>query len=84
VGLLPRTVRDVELEELAGLAEVAMICGVAKPTALRYSKRDDFPLPLGRLASGPVWRRADIERWALDTLPLRVGRPSTLRSPDSE
>lgn len=62
-------------DELAGLAEVAEILGVPKRTAARYSARVDFPEPLDRLASGPVWRRVDVERWGRENLPLRTGRP---------
>jgi predicted DNA-binding transcriptional regulator AlpA len=61
--------------DLAGLAEIAEMLGVTKRTALNYTKRDDFPKPLDRLASGPVWRRAAIEQWAKKRLPLPPGRP---------
>jgi len=62
-------------DELAGVAEVAEICAVPKRTAIRYTQRPDFPEPLDRLASGPVWRREDVEAWAKRMLPLRTGRP---------
>jgi predicted DNA-binding transcriptional regulator AlpA len=71
----------VKPDELAGLAEVAAICKVSKDTALKYARRPDFPAPLDRLASGPVWRRADIEAWAAKTLPLRTGRPPKQHRP---
>jgi hypothetical protein len=61
--------------DLAGLAEVAEMLRVTKRTALNYAKREDFPEPLDRLASGPVWRRVDVERWAKKRLPLTPGRP---------
>jgi predicted DNA-binding transcriptional regulator AlpA len=62
--------------ELAGLAEVAEIFGVTKRTAWNYTQRDDFPEPVDRLASGPIWRRADIERWKEEHRPpLPPGRP---------
>jgi predicted DNA-binding transcriptional regulator AlpA len=62
--------------ELAGLAEVAELLGIAKRTASKYVRRPDFPKPVDRLAAGPVWRRRDVERWAKATLPLpRTGRP---------
>ena len=61
--------------ELAGLQEVAEILGVPKRTAARYVRRADFPPPLDRLASGPVWRRVDVEQWGRHSLPLRTGRP---------
>lgn len=61
--------------ELAGLSEVAAICGVTKRAAQKYTARPDFPAPLDRLASGPVWRRTDVERWGREHLPLPTGRP---------
>jgi predicted DNA-binding transcriptional regulator AlpA len=61
--------------ELAGLAEIATMLDVTKRTAWNYTKRDDFPEPVDRLASGPIWKRADVERWASANLPLRPGRP---------
>ena len=61
---------------LAGLAEAAEILGVTKRTALGYTKRDDFPEPLARLAAGPVWDAADIEAWRAKHGPFRPGRPS--------
>jgi hypothetical protein len=33
-----------------------------------------------RLASGPIWRRADFEAWAKRTLPLPTGRPRKVES----
>jgi predicted DNA-binding transcriptional regulator AlpA len=64
------------MAELAGLAEVAAICGVSKRTASSYAKRGDFPEPIDRLASGPVWRRAEVAEWARVHLPLPPGRPT--------
>ncbi len=61
---------------LAGLAETAEMLGVTKRTALEYTKRDDFPDPLARLASGPVWDAADVEIWGARHGPFRPGRPS--------
>ncbi len=66
----------VPADEILGVSELAELLGVTKRTAIRYSQRPDFPQPLARLASGPVWRRADVEAWAQRTLPLpRTGRP---------
>jgi predicted DNA-binding transcriptional regulator AlpA len=55
------------MAELAGLAELARLFGVSKATARKYSKRDGFP-PSEQLASGPVWRLADVEAWAAENL----------------
>jgi len=63
-------------EEIVGLSEIAELLGVHRRTAVRYSKRDDFPAPLAHLRAGIVWKRADVEAWAKRTLPLpRTGRP---------
>ena len=63
-------------EELAGLAEVAEMLGVHRRSAQRYIARPDFPEPVGRLAGGRVWSRADVEEWGRQHLPLpRPGRP---------
>lgn len=62
-------------EDLAGLQEVAEMLGVTKRTAQRYAERADFPDPLGRISTGRVWLRRDVEKWAKRTLPLKTGRP---------
>jgi predicted DNA-binding transcriptional regulator AlpA len=49
--------------DLLGVAEIAAMFEVETNTAWRWSQRDDFPEPVARLASGPVWRRRDLERW---------------------
>lgn len=64
----------MEPGRLAGIAEIAEMLRVSKHTAVRYSTRPDFPLPLERLASGPVWRAEDVETWAHERLPLPRGR----------
>ena len=63
-------------EDLAGLSEIVELLGVSKATAFKYTRRDDFPEPLGHVsAAGPVWLRRDVQRWAKETLPLPTGRP---------
>jgi len=63
----------VELK-LAGLAEVAELLGVSRRTATRYTSRSDFPEPVARLRSGPVWLENDVLDWAKGS-PIRIGRP---------
>jgi predicted DNA-binding transcriptional regulator AlpA len=65
----------VPSEELASIAEVAEILGVTRRTVHRYVDRHDFPKPIGELAAGRVWLRAEVEIWAKATLPLPEGRP---------
>jgi predicted DNA-binding transcriptional regulator AlpA len=65
----------VTADEVVGLVEIAGMFNVTKRTAIRYSKRDDFPAPLARLSAGIVWRRTDVEAWGEKHLPLKAGRP---------
>jgi predicted DNA-binding transcriptional regulator AlpA len=60
---------------LAGVTDVAEILDVPRRTAARYVDRDDFPKPVDHLPAGRVWRRADVERWGRERLPLPTGRP---------
>jgi predicted DNA-binding transcriptional regulator AlpA len=62
-------------DDLLGVAEIAAAHGVQRNSAWRWTQRPDFPAPAARLASGPVWRRAAVEKWAKANLPLRQGRP---------
>jgi predicted DNA-binding transcriptional regulator AlpA len=63
-------------DDLVGVADIAERCGVAKNSAWRWSRRPDFPEPIGRVSGRvPVWRWADVERWAKANLPLAEGRP---------
>lgn len=63
-------------EELASVREIAEVLGVTRRTASRYTEHPTFPEPLGRVAAGPIWRRADVEVWGKAHLPLpRPGRP---------
>jgi prophage regulatory protein len=65
----------VSPEDLVGIAEIAAMLGVTGRTAHNYSLRLGFPEPYGRTAGGRVWLRADVEAWAKEALPLRIGRP---------
>ena len=62
-------------DEFIGVAEIAEMLVVERNSAWRYTRRSDFPEPIARPASGPIWRRLDVEAWAADTLPLKRGRP---------
>ena len=57
--------KTVPNSELVGLHEVSELLGLSKP-AVRYraSEHMDFPEPLARLRSGPVWARDDIVSYA--------------------
>jgi hypothetical protein len=40
------------------------ILGVPRSTITRWLEKDGMPQPLDVLATGPVWRRADLVRFA--------------------
>jgi hypothetical protein len=75
------TVTTVAPDVLVGIAEIADLLGVTKNTAVKYTRRPDFPEPLDRLASGPVWSRQALDGWARATLPLPMGRPRKREEP---
>ena len=51
---------------LAGVAEAAQVMGWDKRRVITYIDRGRFPEPIQSLASGRVWLRADVERYAAD------------------
>lgn len=60
-----------------GVQEIARLLGVTRQRVDRITRtHEDFPAPAAELASGRVWRRADVETWARRTgrLPSRRGR----------
>lgn len=64
------------LPELAGVAEAAEVMGWDKRRVITYLDRGRFPAPVQALASGRVWVRADIERYAADWHARRRARRS--------
>jgi predicted DNA-binding transcriptional regulator AlpA len=69
---------DDLLWEAVGLAEVARMMGIKKTTlASRLARgKDDFPTPAIRLDCGPIWQRADVERWMEEQNAVRKQRPT--------
>jgi hypothetical protein len=65
----------VSPEDLLGLVDISRLLKVTMRTTQKYVDRDDFPEPIGRIAAGRVWLRADVETWAKEMLPLPTGRP---------
>src|SRR5439155_15896492 len=71
---IPSTVVTAS-EDLVGPSEIAELLGVSRRTVARYTRRSDFPRPLGRIAASPIWRHRDVEKWGKEHLPLATGRP---------
>ncbi len=53
------------MSNLVGIYEIAHMAGVTAAAVWNWRVRhqDTFPKPLAELKSGPVFDRADIERW---------------------
>jgi hypothetical protein len=66
---------DPDRLELVGVSEIATTLGISRRRADTLAHRDDFPEPIARLASGPVWTRPSVERFA-ESWKRKPGRPS--------
>ena len=65
-GSPPETLTVEVLPLVAGVAEAAEIMGWDKRRVITYIDRGRFPKPLQSLASGRVWLRQDVERFAAE------------------
>lgn len=72
---LDRQLPTPNVPELVGTSEIAAILGVSRQRAQALARRDDFPEPIARLASGSVWTRPSIELFG-ESRKRRPGRPS--------
>ncbi|MDG4770494.1 hypothetical protein [Solwaraspora sp. WMMD792] len=63
--------------DLVGTSELRAMLGtpekpVSKQRAYVVSRSKGFPDPVARLAQGPVWLKADVERWIQENRPPRA------------
>jgi prophage regulatory protein len=66
-AVLKAHVRKIANPRIVGVKEAAELFGVTRSNFVRdYVKRPTFPKPLGNLACGPVWLRADIDGFKED------------------
>jgi hypothetical protein len=70
----PLTLTVEVVPALAGVAEAARIMGWDKRRVITYIDRGRFPEPIQSLASGRVWRRSDVERFAQEWRARRARR----------
>jgi hypothetical protein len=56
--------RLAEVAPLVGITEIAGMLDISRQRVSTLSRRGDFPAPLARLASGPVWRKGDLSTFA--------------------
>lgn len=71
---LDRKLMESTIPDLIGVAELAKILRVSKQRASGLARIPDFPKPIARLASGPVWKKTAIARY-IEHWPRRPGRP---------
>jgi predicted DNA-binding transcriptional regulator AlpA len=50
-----------------GQTEIAELLGVSRQRAQQLYKAGVLPEPMDVLSMGPVWLRADVEKWARET-----------------
>lgn len=70
--------RPVDPRHLAGVAEIAALFLVSRTVVSNWDARRDrngFPLPVCRLASGPVYDVNEVLSWYAGYVPLKGGRP---------
>jgi hypothetical protein len=72
--------RAADEPHLVGVAEIAEMLKLSKQRVSTLSQRKDFPKPLVRLATGPVWRAGDLSTFAAGWR-RQPGRPR--KSPDA-
>lgn len=70
-----RRLAEPAYAELVGITEIAAMLGVTRQRASALQTRSGFPQPLQVLASGPVWPRTWIDRFA-STWERKGGRPA--------
>ena len=70
-----RRLAEPAFPELVGITEIADMLDVTRQWASALQTNGDFPAPVAILASGPVWRRADLSTFEL-LWKRKGGRPT--------
>jgi hypothetical protein len=72
-----RRLAEPSFPELVGMVEIAALLGVSRQRAHVLRTQKVFPAPVANLASGSVWRRADLTRFEAEWTrrPGRKPRP---------
>ena len=58
---------ETEAQPLVGLHELSVLFRVSSQRADQLTHTAKFPRPVAQLASGRVWRRSAVEKWAKET-----------------
>lgn len=77
---LDRSIEQPPVPELVGVSEIARLlaedgAAVTRQRASAITRRGDFPEPVARLASGPVWTRDSVRNF-VESWERKPGRPA--------
>jgi len=74
--ILAVAIPDRPAQDLISQAEIARMAGVTRQAVNGWAKtRRDFPRPVARGSSGPLWERDDVARWLASGRRV-AGRPA--------
>jgi hypothetical protein len=62
----------VEVSDLIGVSEIALIAGVTSPAVSNWIARGIFPAPAHTLRGGSLWLWRDVVLWLVDTDRLSI------------
>jgi hypothetical protein len=81
---LEKDFRATALPPLVGVSEVAEMLGVTKQRVSALHQENRLPRPLARLASGPVWAAAGIQKFSETRAnrPYRSPEPASAAAPE--
>jgi hypothetical protein len=79
IRIHPSRVPD-QIPELIALAEAARLLGVSRQRARQLALRPDFPAPVARLATGPVYLLEGVELFQAGWI-RKPGRPARTATP---
>jgi hypothetical protein len=76
-----RRLAEPTVPELVGVSEVAQLLNVSRQRASELARGANFPTPVARLASGPVWARITLDRFVESWNRTPGRRPAQTRRP---
>lgn len=59
---------------LVGITEISVLFGVSRQRVSQLAAQDDFPMPVAKLACGPIYRKADIVQFQDYTWNRKLGK----------
>lgn len=53
----------VPVSQIAGMSEIAIYCDASPHAVWNWTKRHNFPEPIGRVSNRPIWDMRDVRVW---------------------